>query len=292
MGFSQHAAVHIGVGALRRKDKISSMNKFKHAFLGLTVLLLAACSTTKQKAPVVDSAPATKKSSAAKKTVADRPGYYTVRPGDTLSKIARKAGQRADNLAAWNNLTNRNDIKVGQELRIRPPDESGGAKTAAIVGSSGIETKPLDGEPGKAAEKPQQAAAVQADTSAAPKEEEGIVWMWPADGKIISTFQEGKSKGIDIAGKPGQKVVAAADGKVLFASAIRGYGNLVIIKHSDSLVSAYAHNQTILVKEGTMVSKGQQIAEMGNSDSDTVKLHLEIRRQGRPVDPVRYLPAR
>ena len=117
--------------------------------------------------------------------------------------------------------------------------------------------------------------------------------MWPATGKVIATFDDGKSKGIDIAGKLGQHVVAAGSGKVMYAgSGIRGYGNLVIVKHTSSLLSAYAHNKSILVKEGESVSKGQKIAEMGNSDADAVKLHFEIRQQGKPVDPSKFLPNR
>jgi lipoprotein NlpD len=124
-------------------------------------------------------------------------------------------------------------------------------------------------------------------------DEEKLSWIWPSEGKVIATFDEGKNKGVDIAGKAGQQVVAAGAGKVMYAgSGIRGYGNLVIVKHSNSLLSAYAHNRTIVVKEGQSVTKGQMIAEMGDSDTDSVKLHFEIRQQGKPVDPSRFLPNR
>lgn len=124
-------------------------------------------------------------------------------------------------------------------------------------------------------------------------EDESVSWIWPSDGKVVGSFDEGKNKGIDIAGKLGQHVLAAGSGKVMYAgSGIRGYGNLVIVKHSNNLLSAYAHNQAILVKEGQTVNKGQMIAEMGNSDSDAVMLHFEIRQQGKPVDPSRFLPNR
>ncbi|MEJ7808051.1 MAG: peptidoglycan DD-metalloendopeptidase family protein, partial [Telluria sp.] len=124
-------------------------------------------------------------------------------------------------------------------------------------------------------------------------EDDKLSWMWPSDGKIIATFDEGKNKGIDIAGRAGQQVMAAGTGKVMYAgSGIRGYGNLVIVKHSNSLLSAYAHNRSIVVKEGQNVSRGQVIAEMGDSDADSVKLHFEIRQQGKPVDPSRFLPKR
>ncbi|NYE59038.1 lipoprotein NlpD [Duganella sp. 1224] len=148
-----------------------------------------------------------------------------------------------------------------------------------------------------AAAAPRAAApAAPAAAPAAPAlaaDDASVTWMWPAEGKVIAVFDEGKNKGVDIAGKAGQQIVAAGAGKVMYAgSGIRGYGNLVIVKHSTNLLSAYAHNRTILVKEGQTVSKGQPIAEMGDSDTDSVKLHFEIRQQGKPVDPSRFLPNR
>ena len=120
-----------------------------------------------------------------------------------------------------------------------------------------------------------------------------IAWAWPANGKIVATFVEGKTKGIDIAGKSGDAVLAAADGKVIFSgSRVRGYGNFVIVRHNAELLSVYAHNKTNLVKEDAVVTKGQKIAEMGNTDSDSVKLHFEIRQRGKPIDPLKFLPER
>jgi lipoprotein NlpD len=117
--------------------------------------------------------------------------------------------------------------------------------------------------------------------------------MWPARGSVVGGFDEAKNKGLDIAGKAGDPVYSVGDGRVVYAgSGLRGYGNLVIVKHNNTYLSAYAHNQTLLVKEDQSVRKGQKIAEMGNSDADRVKLHFEIRRQGKPVDPAKYLPAR
>jgi len=134
--------------------------------------------------------------------------------------------------------------------------------------------------------------AVPPPVTATNGDEDRVDWMWPTEGKLIGNFDQGK-KGIDIAGKSGQTVFAAAAGKVMYAgSGIRGYGNLVIVKHTNNLLSAYAHNKVILVKEGQAVSKGQKIAEMGNSDSDAIKLHFEIRQQGKPVDPSKFLPSR
>jgi len=132
----------------------------------------------------------------------------------------------------------------------------------------------------------------KAEVAATASDEDSVSWTWPAEGKVVGSFDDGK-KGIDIAGKSGQAVVAAGAGKVMYAgSGIRGYGNLVIVKHTNNLLSAYAHNKTILVKEGQNVSKGQKIAEMGDSDADAVKLHFEIRQQGKPVDPSKFLPSR
>ncbi len=119
-----------------------------------------------------------------------------------------------------------------------------------------------------------------------------VAWAWPASGKMIATYNEGGNKGIDIGGKAGDPVLAAGDGKVIIANTLRGYGKLVIIKHNSTYVSVYGHNQTLLVKEGQMVSKGQKIAEMGSSDTDQVKLHFEVRSQGKPLDPLKFLPQR
>ena len=132
--------------------------------------------------------------------------------------------------------------------------------------------------------------------SVSPRSTEGedeLVFIWPSSGALLTGFDEAKNKGLDLGGKPGDPVLAAADGRVVYAGAgLRGYGNLVILKHNNTYLTAYAHNQTLLVKEDQTVRKGQKIAEMGNSDADRVKLHFEIRRQGKPVDPAKYLPAR
>jgi lipoprotein NlpD len=129
-----------------------------------------------------------------------------------------------------------------------------------------------------------------ADTAAG--EEKSIAWVWPAEGAIISSFEDGK-KGIDIAGKVGQPVYVAAPGKVMYAgSGIRGYGNLIVVRHTNTVTSVYAHNSNLLVKEEQMVTRGQKIAEMGSTDAESVRLHFEIRKQGKPVDPTKLLPGR
>lgn len=149
--------------------------------------------------------------------------------------------------------------------------------------------------------KPAEAVAPAAKAESKPEEKSGetsaggdeVAWIWPASGKVIGSFTEDVSKGIDISGKAGDPVMAVGDGKVGYSgSGLRGYGKMVIIKHNANYVSVYAHNQNILVKEGQTVTKGQKIAEMGSTDAEQVKLHFEIRRQGKPVNPLKYLPQR
>lgn len=251
-----------------------------------------------------------------------RPGFYTVRPGDTLGRIALDHGQSWRDLARWNGLDNPNLIEVGQQLRVVPPGSDPGAAVARPVTPAGrVESRPLDGRstatasgavgagpatpgapggPGAPAATPAAGASAAAPvapaaTPAAPREaDEEVVWSWPAAGPLLGGFDETRqAKGLSIGGKAGDPVLAAADGRVVYAGAgLRGYGNLVIVKHNALYLSAYAHNQTLLVKEDQVVRKGQKIAEMGSSESDRVNLHFEIRRQGRPIDPARLLPPR
>jgi lipoprotein NlpD len=136
------------------------------------------------------------------------------------------------------------------------------------------------------------APAPDSRPAAADGDDEKLEWTWPASGKLITGFSDNANlKGIDISGKTGQPVVASAAGKVVYAgTGIRGYGKLVIVKHTNTYLSAYAHNKEIVVKEGQQVARGQKIAEMGNTDAEQVMLHFEIRRQGKPVDPLKYLP--
>jgi lipoprotein NlpD len=147
--------------------------------------------------------------------------------------------------------------------------------------------------PGTAAASAAPAASSRAEDGRVPEiDDDKLGWSWPATGRVIGGFSENANlKGIDIAGKAGQPVLASAAGKVVYAgSGLRGYGKLIIIKHNKTYLSAYAHNREILVKEGQQVAKGQQVAEMGDSDSDQVKLHFEIRRLGKPIDPTKFLP--
>jgi lipoprotein NlpD len=309
-----------------------SMKKVRLICMTTVSCLFAACSTPHHTAPVVDRGNGIKAVEVPKSAPrqSDGKGFYTVKKGDTLHQIALDFGQSYRDLVVWNNLSNPNDIKVDQVLRVAPPEGANGpVQTGSVAIGSGVETRPLSpaasagaasgvnksgprgdkrpysettlaemqksetGTPAVAATKPEPKPTEQPKTlSNASNDEDGVSWMWPADGKVVSGFSDGK-KGIDIAGKLGQPVFAAGSGKVLYAgSGIRGYGNLVIVKHTNSLLSAYAHNKTIFVKEDQTVNKGQKIAEMGNSDSDSVVLHFEIRQQGKPVDPSKFLPAK
>lgn len=228
---------------------------------------------------------------------AGKPGYYSVRPGDTLTKIALDHGQSWRDVARWNGIDNPNLIEVDQVLRVAAPiqDTTANRPSKPVVAQSQV--------PGSVTPPPANTVAApstaNANSSSSPPSsstnlnDEGLAFAWPHPGPVLAGFDEAKNKGLDFAGKAGDPVLAAADGKVVYAgSGLRGYGNLVIIKHNNTFLTAYAHNQALLVKEDQAVTKGQRIAEMGSSDTDRVKLHFEIRRQGKPVDPAKLLPAR
>jgi lipoprotein NlpD len=245
-----------------------------------------------------------------------------VRPGDTLIRISLDVGQNWRDVARWNNVDNPNVIEVGQVLRVVPPvvettaaarpvQQTPVAVAPTPASSSGVTTAPVTSAPAPAGSALPAASAASAAAPAASTPrgtvtaatpgpaplqpatgDEDVAWNWPAPGNttVLAPFDEVKNKGMDIGGKAGDPVLAAADGRVVYAGAgLRGYGNLIILKHNNTYLTAYAHNQTLLVKEDQTVRKGQKIAEMGSSDADRVKLHFEIRRQGKPVDPSRYL---
>ena len=218
-----------------------------------------------------------------------KPGYYTVKPGDTLIRIGLDHGQNWRDIIRWNNIENPNIIEVGQVLKITPPAADPSQEVAIA--------KPVQlGTVTNTAEEKKNTPAVEQPSANSMRNEgsdESFQLIWPAQGPVSSSFDDSKNKGIDISGKTGDPVFAAADGKVVYSGAgLRGYGNLIIVKHSNTFLTAYAHNQTLLVREDQSVKKGQKIAEMGNSDSEQVKLHFELRRLGKPVDPVKYLPQR
>ncbi len=230
-----------------------------------------------------------------------RVGYVTVQPGDTLYRIALNAGQDWRDVAAWNNLPNPNAIEVGQLLRVVPPAPVAAAPSAAPTGpattpiaSGGVSARPLsETSPAAAPAAAPAPAPAPAPVPAPVPAGDELQFVWPASGPIVASFDENTNKGVSIAGKVGDPVLAAADGRVVYAGAgLRGYGNLIILKHNNTFLTAYAHNQALLVREDQAVRQGQRIAEMGSSDADRVKLHFEVRRLGKPVDPLSYLPKR
>lgn len=256
---------------------------------------LAACATRLDPAPVVDATvgsntpaptPTVLATAASAPVVLPPvpPGYYRVQPGDTLSSIARSNGKTNRDLIAWNNLADPNHIEVNQTLRVVPP-RADGAAMAASAAPPLLAPAPVSAAPAVAATAAPEDAATPAGASS-------IALSWPARGPLLNRFDDTRNKGIDIGGAPGEPVRAAANGRVVYAgNGLRGYGNLIIVKSDASFLTAYAHNRDLKVKEGDSVTKGQQIAEMGNTDSDRVMLHFEVRRDGKPVDPLRYLPA-
>lgn len=233
---------------------------------------------------------------------AGKPGYYTVKPRDTLIAIGLENGASHKDIARWNNLENPNKIEVGQVLRVVPPVvESTTVTTKPVTSSTVIATAVVPGAPARPASAPAASASAPASTPApAPvasaSGEDDLGWIWPSSGVVISGFEEGKTKGIDIGGTAGDAVVAAADGRVIWAAAgegtMRHYGNLIIVQHNKTFLTAYANNSTLLVKEDQRIKKGQKIAEMGSTGTDRVKLHFELRRMGIAVDPTKYLPPR
>ncbi|MBK9021996.1 MAG: peptidoglycan DD-metalloendopeptidase family protein [Sulfuritalea sp.] len=280
-------------------------------------------------APPVAEQPAVPVAAAA---VDSRGGLYTVKKGDTLYSIALDNGQDYKDIAAWNNLDNPNVIKVGQQLRVAPSDDgSPVAVVRPITSSAPVEVKQVAAQPagpansttlkkepkggklawsedalarareGESAPKPVEARPevrpVEAKPADKPAEKpalsgDEVEWMWPVPGKAMAPFAEG-GKGIDIAGRNGDPVLAAAAGVVSYAgSGLRGYGNLVVLRHNATYLSVYAHNSKLLVKEKDTVARGQKIAEMGGTDAESPRLHFEIRRQGKPADPQKFLPPR
>lgn len=278
------------------------------ALVALVAVLAAGCASRTHKAPVEQRQPAAATPAPPAATPAPvavvpdvpvlpgaenagKPGYYTVKPGDTMIRIGLEAGQNWRDIARWNGLGNANVIEVGQVLRVVPPAADGVA-VQPVTAAGPVESRPLDG----AAAAPAASAATSAAAAAAAVRldpEEDLGWAWPANGPVLATFDDSKTKGLVIGGQAGDPVLASAAGRVVYAgSGLRGYGNLVIVKHNATFLTAYAHNQALLVKEDEVVRRGQKIAEMGSSDADRVQLHFEIRRQGRPIDPVRLLPPR
>jgi lipoprotein NlpD len=301
--------------------RVSASNIKRRLAASIAIVFVAGCA--QHAAPVRDRgtpaggagpivtmpAPAAPAAAPAKRVAPD--GIYTVQPGDTLYSIALEFGVDRRDVAQWNNIADGVSINVGQPLRVAPPATA--AAVAPIAPSGATEVRPLPPTgtsgpiatipapgtpestgpvatlpaPPTAPTVPEPASAPEAARPAA------VRFEWPAPGKVIETFDDPRSKGIGIAGAEGAPVLAAADGEVVYVgSAVRGYGNLVIVRHGADFITAYAHNRKILVQEKQQVKRGQTIAELGKSDTDKPKLHFEIRHQGRPVDPLKHLPAR
>ncbi|MEA9653020.1 peptidoglycan DD-metalloendopeptidase family protein [Xanthomonas campestris pv. raphani] len=237
---------------------------------------LTACSSaTVVRSPNSGSGGGASRPSAAPRPSVPRPGAtVTVQRGDTLYAISRRTNITAPDLAAWNGLSSPNTIYPGQTLKLYPPGASKPGASAPVA--SGGTVVP-----------PRPAAPIAAPVGS------GFSWRWPADGVVVGTFVTGETtkQGVDIAGASGQAVRAAADGVVVYSGAgLVGYGELIIIKHNDQWLSAYGHNRKRLLNEGQNVKAGQQIAEMGRSGAARDMLHFEIRYNGKPVDPLLYLP--
>jgi len=287
--------------------------------------ILAGCASSGQRAPVVERSEASRKSVAAtdeprKKLAREkdwRPEAHVVQKGDTLYSIAFNYGFDYHELAELNGIQDPGMIQIGQQIRLFPS----GAKP--IARPAVVESKPIEPavreqpkvvkyayseaamaqidkvqEPAKikataveSKPRPEPKPETKTDNATDNGDDEALEWSMPAQGKLVAEFSGSNSKGIDIAGKLGQPITASAPGKVVYSgSGLRGYGKLVIIKHNKTYLSAYAHNDQVLVKEGQNVTRGQKIAEMGNTDADQVKLHFEVRRFGKPVDPAKFLP--
>lgn len=268
----------------------SSMNRPSPARAGrlavamVSAALLAACASSGNQAPVLDRTSRAGTSGAASQEPPP-PGYYRVKRGDTLYSIALRNGQAPRDLVAWNNIANPNQIEVDQLIRVVPPNADVSSTGAVVtpVRPGTTTTQPIDSAP--VTPPPAASSAPAAGASDSP-----IALVWPAHGSLINRFDDKANKGIDIGGKRGDPVLAAGDGKVIHVGPLRGYGNLVIIKHNDTFLTAYGNNDKVLVTEQSTVKKGQKIAEMGSTDADRVKLHFEVRRNGKPVDPMRFLP--
>jgi len=270
---------------------------FQRLVTGLVLsTLLVGCSSTKSSnVRVVDR-------NNGSNAVAQRPavttGQYVVRKGDTLFSIAFRYGWDYKALAARNNIPTPYTIHVGQTIRFDGRNDSAPTATVTQSGStasSSSKTTVIRRPVGVAPTVASKPSATPAPAPLPPAGPAPTGWGWPSNGILIGKFSSNGSlnKGIDIAGDLGQPVLAASDGTVVYAgSGLRGYGELVIIKHSETYVSAYGHNRRLLVREGQQVKVGQTIAEMGSTGTDRVKLHFEIRRQGKPVDPLQFLPRR
>lgn len=246
-----------------------------YRILCLCVIFLAGCQSNW--APVADI-----QSGGAKLS-----GEHIVQPGETLYAIGWRYNRDFKELAQANNIPPPYRIYVGQKISLQAKPKV--AQTQAITSEAQVSAKAPTSAPAKAQTVASKAVAPLPVTKAPATQSAAGQWQWPVKGKIIGQFSQ--TKGIDIAGVEGEIVHAAGEGRVVYSgTGLRGYGQLLIIKHNEKFLSAYAHNKHLLVKENDWVKIGQPIAEMGNTDTNRVKLHFEIRQDGKPVDPLRYLP--
>lgn len=215
---------------------------------------------------------------------------YIVQPGDTLVGIAKACNFALEDLRKWNMLENINHLKAGQTLKFFPKGSNMAPATDANLPCKLPDTPPNTYPVSAPVTIKSSVFRINTSTQVEAVEKRSLEWRWPTFGHVVQTFNA-NSKGIDIAGVIGDPVYAAADGKVLYSgNGVRGLGNLVIISHQSDLISAYAHNQMLVVKAGQLVRCGTKIAEVGDTDASSPRIHFEIRRQGVPVDPTQYLP--
>ena len=294
------------------------------------VAVLAGCAS-RTPAPVDDRRPSPAARQAAPRTTAPvaRPSTYVVKRGDTLYSIALEHGVDFRELAQWNRLDDPSKIRIGQELRVAAPEERAAAQVGVARVPREIESHPLEPGAGTAAApapetgmktspkalrlpySEQNLAALskagakpEAKPEARPEEAKPVAvaaperpadaldFIWPAKGRVLAGFSEPRNKGVDIEGKPGDPVVAAAAGRVIYVgSGIPGLGKFIVVRHENGFNTVYAHNRENLVKMDQTLARGQKIAEIGSTDTDSPKLHFEIRKLGTPLDPLKYLPA-
>jgi lipoprotein NlpD len=275
------------------------------ALCGAAILVLSACGGTRMgQAPVIDRLPAKNLEASPSAAAGSAPAVdqvHIVKSGETLYSIALEHAQDWRELAKINNLPDSGKIYVGQKIRLVSSSTAEGSGASSTTEDSGVEVTPIAPVGGgKTSNASSSSAAPQSPTVEtkveAPKPNlanANMGFIWPHHGEVIQAFKVGTNKGIDIAAKVGDPVLAAQAGKVVYVGdKLRGYGNLIIIRHDNNLLTAYAHNKTLLVQEGEPVTKGQKIAEAGQSDANRPKLHFEVRKQGKPVDPMDYLPRR
>ena len=268
--------------------------------LGLAALAWG-CAQSRGPAPVEDRRPTRVATPAAKPPpppkapatpggapVTTAEAFYTVKRGDTLYSIALEHGADYREVAQWNSLDDPSKLSVGQVLRVTAPPQQAVQVGSGPAGGGRIESRPLDSSP-QHKPKPEHKPAAREEPRLL--EAQPLQFAWPVKGKVLAGFAEPRRKGIDIDGKLGDPVNAAAAGRVTYVgSGIPGLGKLVVIRHDQGYITVYAHNKDIVVKEQQAVTRGQKIAELGSSDAERPKLHFQIRKGAAAVDPLLYLP--